>query len=99
MPSRFEFIACYIMASARNGTLYVGSTNNLNRRAFEHATGAGTAYTARYGCKILVWLKPFELMTAANLRERTIKGWRRSWKLDLIEATNPDWRDLRQEIF
>jgi putative endonuclease len=98
MTSRFECIACYIMASGRNGTLYVGSTNNIVRRAFEHAEGAGARFTIKYSCTQLVWYELFEEMAPARNRERTIKGWPRRWKLELIENENPDWSDLKSVL-
>lgn len=83
----------YIMASRRNGTLYVGQTDNLGRRAYEHAMGLRRGFTRDYGCKILVWAEWHETREAAFRRERAIKEWRRSWKLRLIEEENPTWRD------
>jgi putative endonuclease len=86
--------AAYIMASRKNGTLYTGVTSDLSRRAFEHREGALPGFTKRYGVKRLVWYQTFELITAAIQRERTIKGYPRQWKINLIEAENPDWLDL-----
>ncbi len=91
---RDGIIATYIMASRKNGTLYTGVTSDLPRRAFEHREGALPGFTKRYGVKRLVWYQTFELITAAIQRERTIKGYPRQWKINLIEAENPDWLDL-----
>lgn len=84
---------CYIVASRRNGTLYTGSTDDLSRRIEEHRQHALGGFTAEYHCTILVWYEVFETREAFQ-RERRIKEWRRSWKLMLIEADNPTWRDL-----
>jgi putative endonuclease len=87
----------YILASQRNGTLYVGSTDNLAKRVYEHKTKAFAGFTATYCVDKLVWFEPFEFRSNAFRRERRIKEWRRSWKLMLVEATNPTWRDLYDE--
>lgn len=86
--------AVYIMASKRNGTLYVGVTSNLERRAWEHRSGTLGEFTHRYGCHTLVWYELHERMLSAIQREKQLKRWNRSWKLRIIEAMNPDWRDL-----
>ena len=91
--------AVYIMASRRNGTLYVGVTSNLPGRVWQHRTGAIPGFTARYGCKLLVWLEMHERMDGAITREKQIKGGSRKNKLALIEETNPVWRDLYEELF
>ncbi len=95
---RDGIIAVYIMASHRNGTLYTGMTSDLSRRAFEHREGALKGFTTRYGVTRLVWYETFELITAAMQRERTIKGYPRQWKINLIEAENPDWLDLYNRL-
>ena len=84
----------YIMASRRNGTLYVGVTSDIGRRAFEHRTGAVEGFTRRYDCKLLVWLEPHERMDEAIAREKQIKSGSRKDKLALIERDNPQWVDL-----
>ena len=94
MPGRFVFVAAYIMASRPGGVLYVGSTNDLPRRVYEHREGALPGFTREHRCHLLVWYEPFELMTAAIARQRAIKRWLRVWKLELIERENPGWRDL-----
>jgi len=84
----------YIMASARNGTLYIGVTSNLAKRAWEHRSGVVTGFTKKYGCKLLVWYEAHEDLMQARLREAQMKKWKRLWKLSTIESFNPDWRDL-----
>ncbi len=84
----------YIMASKRNGTLYVGVTSDIGRRVYEHRSGAVDGFTKRYGCKRLVWYEPYDRMDEAIAREKQIKSRSRAKKLALIEADNPDWNDL-----
>ncbi|WP_159713259.1 GIY-YIG nuclease family protein [Geminicoccus flavidas] len=88
----------YIMASQRNGTLYVGVTGDLIRRVHEHRTGAVAGFTKRYGVKSLVWYEVHDEMAAAIQRETSLKRWRRDWKLALIEKINPDWQHLWDDI-
>ena len=88
----------YIMASRRNGTLYVGVTSDIGRRAFEHRTGAIAGFTRRYGCKLLVWMEPHDRMDGAIAREKQIKSGSRKDKLALIERDNPLWRDLFETL-
>ncbi len=90
--------AVYIMASARNGTLYVGVTSNLVQRVWQHREGIADGFTSRYGCKLLVWFELHATMEYAITREKRIKGGSRKRKLALIEAGNPVWRDLFAEI-
>jgi putative endonuclease len=84
----------YILASRRNGTLYIGSTDSLRRRVWEHREGLRPGFTAKYGVKMLVWYRVFDTRDEAFHRERQMKRWRREWKLALIEGSNPTWRDL-----
>jgi putative endonuclease len=84
----------YIMASRRNGTLYVGVTSDLARRAGEHRAGAMEGFTKRYECKLLVWYEPHDRMDEAITREKQIKSGSRKDKLALIERDNPQWKDL-----
>ena len=86
--------AVYMMASRRNGTIYVGVTSDLVRRAWEHRTGAVPGFASRYGCVLLVWFELAGSMEGAILREKQIKAGSRARKLALIEAMNPGWRDL-----
>jgi putative endonuclease len=88
----------YIMASKRNGTLYTGVTSNLPGRAFQHRTGLVKGFTAKYGCKLLVWYEVHESMYEAIAREKQIKAGNRAKKLALIEALNPSWKDLYEEV-
>ena len=91
--------AVSIMASRRNGTLYAGVTSNLVQRAYQHRESLVPGFTARYGCKLLVWYEIHDEMTAAIAREKQIKAGSRKKKLALIEAMNPDWRDLYDDLF
>jgi putative endonuclease len=84
----------YILASQRNGTLYVGVTNDLVRRIFEHRNDMVPGFTRKYGIHRLVWFDSTPDVRTAIAREKQIKKWRRAWKLDLIERSNPDWADL-----
>ena len=90
--------AVYIMANGRNGTLYTGVISNLLQRAWLHRTGAAPGFTARYGCKTLVWYELHTTMPSAISREKQIKGGSRQKKPALIEALNPTWRDLFDEL-
>ena len=82
----------------KRGTVYTGVTNDLLRRVSEHREGRIPGFTKTYGCKHLVWFETTDDIEAAILREKQLKKWRRSWKEALIEAGNPDWRDLWWEI-
>jgi len=84
----------YIVANKRRGTLYTGVTSNLPRRAFEHREGLTKGFSAKYGCKVLVWYEVHETMIEAITREKQIKAGSRAKKLALIEALNPGWKDL-----
>ena len=88
----------YILASARNGTLYAGVTNDLVRRVHEHRTGAVEGFSKKYGVKTLVHFEVFDDTASAIQREKHVKKWNRAWKLRLIEEDNPGWRDLYPEI-
>lgn len=88
----------YIMASKRRGTLYVGVTNDLVRRVHEHRTGSIEGFTSKYLVKHLVWYESTSSIDAAITHEKRVKRWRRDWKFDLVETTNPEWRDLYEEI-
>jgi putative endonuclease len=88
----------YIFASDRNGTLYVGMTDDLVKRTWQHRNGLIPGFTQRYGVKTLVWYESHESREAAFERERRLKKWNRAWKLELIEKENPDWRDLWEEV-
>lgn len=99
MPSHRSFIATYIMASERNGTLYTGVTANLVSRVWKHKNHAFTGFTDDYGCTHLVWFERHAWVTEAIRREKQIKKWLRDWKLALIERENPEWLDLAADWF
>lgn len=86
--------AVYMMANRRNGAIYVGVTSDLSRRVWQHKQGKGSAFTSRYGCKLLVWFELHSTMEQAILREKQIKGGSRRKKIRLIEEINPIWLDL-----
>ena len=84
----------YLMASQKQGTLYCGVTNDLLRRVYEHREGLAPGFTEAYGAKRLVWFEPHDDVERAIRREKRIKRYSRQWKINLIEAENPDWADL-----
>ena len=84
----------YIMASGRNGTLYIGVTKDLIRRVYEHKTDAVKSFTQGHGVHQLVWYEQTDSIISAIEREKQLKNWQRPWKLRLIETTNPYWHDL-----
>ncbi|TBW35936.1 GIY-YIG nuclease family protein [Siculibacillus lacustris] len=88
----------YILASRRNGTLYIGVTNDLVRRIGEHCSGAVPGFTRRYGVTRLVYFEIYDRIDEAITREKQLKGWNRTWKIRLIEASNPEWRDVGGDI-
>jgi putative endonuclease len=90
--------AVYILASGRNGTLYVGVTSDLQKRIWEHKNDLIEGFTKRYGVHRLVYYELHEEMVSAITREKQIKKWKRDWKLNLIESQNPDWNDLWEKI-
>ncbi|HYQ05634.1 MAG TPA: GIY-YIG nuclease family protein [Xanthobacteraceae bacterium] len=94
----YEATFVYILASRRNGTLYVGVTSNLPRRIWEHRNAVLRGFTARYSCKMLVWYELHSTMENAIVREKQLKAGSRKKKLALIEKTNPAWRDLYDEL-
>ena len=88
----------YIMASRRNGTLYVGVTSNLPNRVHQHKNGLIEGFTKQYHVHLLVWYEAYDAMESAIAREKALKKWNRSWKLALIEKMNPAWEDLGDRI-
>jgi putative endonuclease len=88
----------YILANRRGGALYIGVTNDLVRRVFEHREGLVPGFTKRYGIKMLVYYERHDTAAAAIQREKNMKHWPREWKIDLILSMNPEWRDLYEEI-
>ncbi len=88
----------YIMASQRNGTIYIGVTSDLIGRVFQHRNGLVDGFTKKYGCKTLVWYEAHDTIDGARLRELQMKKWNRLWKLREIEAMNPGWNDLFESL-
>ena len=88
----------YILASKRNGTLYVGVTNNLARRILEHKSKLVPGFTRKYGVDLLVYFEVFDSVLEARAREYSMKRWRRAWKIKLIEEANPNWDDLTDQL-
>jgi putative endonuclease len=89
----------YLVTNRRDGILYVGVTSNLQQRAHQHRNGLVDGFTKRYGLKRLVWFEPCDDIRGAIQREKTMKHWPRAWKVRLINASNPEWRDLYDQIF
>jgi putative endonuclease len=87
-----------MMASGRNGTLYLGVTSNLPARIWQHKEAFVESFTKRHRVKTLVWYEPHETMESAITHEKAMKSWNRAWKLRLIERTNPSWNDLYEEL-
>ncbi len=96
MIGRNAFV--YIMASGRNGTIYIGSTTDLVKRIFDHRNGTVDGFTKERHCHRLVWYEVHDDISSARLRERRMKEWKRAWKLREIEGFNPDWDDLYDRI-
>jgi len=90
--------AVYILSSKRNGTLYVGVTSDLIKRVWEHRNNLVEGFTKRYGVHRLVWYELHESMDSAIKREKRLKEWKRKWKVQVIEKTNPNWEDLYPSI-
>jgi putative endonuclease len=88
----------YILASKRNGTLYIGVTNDLARRALEHREGLVPGFTKTYGVKMLVYYEAFGDITQAIGREKRLKKYKREWKMNLIQQNNVEWRDLAETL-
>lgn len=88
----------YLLASRRNGTLYIGVTSNLMQRVAQHRAGTFGGFSAQHGVRLLVWFEQHATMETAIIREKQLKKWRRGWKLDLIEQSNPNWRDLAVDL-
>ena len=88
----------YMLASKRNGTLYTGVTSNLVKRVWEHKNHVIEGFTKKYNVTNLVWYEVHETMASAISREKAIKNWKRAWKIDVIEAMNPQWHDLYDDL-
>jgi len=87
-----------MLASQRNGTLYIGVTSNLVKRIWEHQTNVVDGFTKKYSVHTLVWYESHETMNSAIKREKALKKWRRKWKIGLIESLNPEWKDLYEVV-
>ena len=88
----------YILASKRNGTLYIGVTSNIHERIWNHKQKSVPGFTQKYGLDRLVYYAQFDRIADAIAHEKRLKAWRRAWKVNLIEANNPEWRDLYDEL-
>jgi putative endonuclease len=99
MVGREPFIAVYMMANRKHGTLYIGVTSDLISRVVQHREGDLEGFTQKYGLKRLVWYEPHDLIVTAIRREKSLKKYKRDWKINLIEAVNPHWDDLFAEIW
>lgn len=88
----------YILASKKNGTLYIGVTNELKRRVYEHKSHQGSKFTSKYAVDKLVYYEIADNPRSAITREKQLKKWYRKWKIELIKKSNPEWRDLFNEI-
>jgi putative endonuclease len=88
----------YILANRRYGVLYVGATNNLSRRISEHQNKLSDGFTKTHGVIKLVYIEEYPSAIEARARERSLKRWRRAWKLKLVDEFNPEWRDLAKEL-
>lgn len=84
----------YMLANKPYGTLYIGVTNDISRRVYDHRQGTASVFTRRYGLKTLVWYEIYATVPEAIQRETSLKRWKRDWKIDLINQTNPEWKDL-----
>jgi putative endonuclease len=96
-PQRMAFYV-YMLANRRNGTIYIGLTDDLVKRVWQHRGEITRGFTQRYGVKMLVWYEQHESRESAFMRERQMKKWNRAWKLEGIEKMNPGWRDLWEEV-
>lgn len=97
MTAKISYV--YILASGRNGTLYIGVTSNLTKRLDEHKSHAIKGFTEKYNVTQLIWHEHHAKIRDAIAREKQIKNWRREWKIKLIEDINPEWKDLAEELF
>jgi putative endonuclease len=88
----------YIVTTQKHGTLYIGVTSDLASRIYEHREEHTPGFTSTYGCKRLVWYEVHDNIVSAIQREKSLKRWYRQWKIALIDATNPEWRDLYEDL-
>ncbi|NDE90191.1 MAG: GIY-YIG nuclease family protein [Alphaproteobacteria bacterium] len=96
MPEGF-FV--YILTNKKHGTLYIGMTNNIGRRIYEHQNGLIEGFTKKYNLKKLIYYEHYETHDEAFTRERRLKDWNRDWKIKLIETNNPEWKDISTELY
>lgn len=89
----------YILASKKNGTIYIGVTNDLEKRVLEHKQKINVGFTSRYNVNLLVYFESFQYINDAIKREKQLKKWNRQWKINLIEEENKDWKDLSEEWY
>lgn len=89
----------YILASQKKGTLYIGVTNHLQRRVYEHKMGIQKGFTKKYGVSMLVYFEEFQSIEEAMRREKNMKKWKRNWKIKHIESENPNWDDLSKDWY
>lgn len=94
-----KIFVVYILSNKRNGTLYIGLTNDLQRRMLEHKNAVVESFTKRYGLTQLVHVESYKYVNDALRREKQLKDWQRQWKIDLIEQQNPQWIDLYDQFF
>jgi putative endonuclease len=99
MVGHEAYIAVYILTNRKHGTLYVGVTSSLAQRLWKHREGLYPGFTKTYGLKRLVWYEAHESMIAAIQREKSLKKYKRDWKINLIERDNPHWDDLYPQLF
>lgn len=93
-----KHLTVYILTNMKHGTLYIGQTNNLPRRMFEHKNGLVEGFTKKYGLKKLVYYENYDNPSEGFARERTLKKWNRNWKIQMIESMNKAWRDLSEDL-
>lgn len=94
-----ERLPCvYLLASRQRGTLYIGVTSDLIQRVWQHKHDQASGFTKKYGIHILVWYEMHATMESAISREKSLKAWKRAWKIELVESSNPEWRDLYGDI-
>ncbi len=96
MSEKYYYV--YVLANKRRGTTYVGVTSNLVQRVWQHKDEQVEGFTKRYGIKMLVWFEQHENVEQAILREKQIKNWNRTWKIELVESFNKEWHDLYETI-
>jgi putative endonuclease len=94
-----KFGYVYIMSNYSRTVLYIGVTNNLEKRVYEHKSGIGSEFTSRYKCHYLLWFERMQGIEQAIKREKQLKNWRREWKFNLIKETNPELLDLAEEWY